>query len=197
MKTLAVTGSSGSGKTTISKLFLRLDDTFLINTDELAKDMAENDDKYLNELILSFGKYILNESGELNRKKLSSIIFESVDAKMELNRITKRNILPKIDKIILDNSDKKLIVIDIPILYENGLENHFDKVLAVISEKKEQVQRIIKRDELELTDAQKRLNIQLENDFFEEKADFVIDNFQKTMEDLYKEVIKIYFKMLS
>ena len=197
MKTLAVTGSSGSGKTTISKLFLRLEDTFLINTDELAKEMAENDDKYLNEIILSFGKYILNESGNLNRKKLSNIIFESESAQEELNRITKRNILPKIDKIISENSDKKLIVIDVPILYENSLENHFDKVLAVISKREEQLKRIITRDGIELTDAEKRLNIQLGNDFFEKKADFVINNCEKTIDDLYKEVIKIYFKMLS
>lgn len=196
MKTLAITGSSGSGKTTISELFGQLDETFLINADELARDMAENDKKYLKEIILYFGENILNEKKELNRKKLSYIIAENDDAKKELNKITKRNILPKIDKMISENSNKKLIIVDIPVLYENQLENYFDKVLAIISDKCEQIERIKKRDGLNQQEAEARINMQLNNEFFLENADFVINNYGKTKDQLYKEVVDIYFKML-
>lgn len=197
MKTLAITGSSGSGKTTIAELFLKLDDTFLINTDELAREMAENDKNYLKDIILAFGGKILNSSMGLDRKRLSKIIAEDVDARIELNRITKKNLMPRIDKIIEENKDKKLIVVDVPVLYENELENYFDKVLAIVSDKEEQIKRIMKRDGLNRDNAEARLNMQLDNDFFKENADFLIVNFGKSKTELYKEVSKIYLEMMT
>ena len=191
MKTLAITGSSGSGKTTIAELFLKLDETILINTDEIAREMAEKDKNYLNDIILAFGAKILNSSRGLDRKRLSKIIAEDCEARIELNRITKKNIMPRINKIIEENKDKKLIVVDVPVLYENQLENYFDKVLAIVSDKDEQIKRIMKRDGLNRDDAEARLNMQLDNDFFSENADFVIVNFGKSTSELYKEVSKI------
>ena len=197
MKTLAITGSSGSGKTTIAELFLKLDETFLINTDEIAREMAEKDKNYLNDIILAFGAKILNSSMGLDRKRLSKIIAEDCEARIELNRITKKNIMPRINKIIEENKDKKLIVVDVPVLYENQLENYFDKVLAIVSDKDEQIKRIMKRDGLNRDDAEARLNMQLDNDFFSENADFVIVNFGKSTSELYKEVSKIYLEMIT
>ena len=197
MKTLAITGSSGSGKTTIAELFLKLDETILINTDEIAKEMAENDKKYLNDIILAFGAKILNSSMGLDRKRLSKIIAEDVDARIELNRITKKNIMPRINKMIEENKDKRLIVVDVPILYENQLEHYFDKVLAIISDKDEQIKRIMKRDKLNRQEAEARLNMQLDNDFFSKNADFVIVNFGKSTTELYKEISKIYLEIMS
>lgn len=197
MKTLAITGSSGSGKTTIAELFLKLDETILINTDEIAKEMAENDKKYLNDIILAFGAKILNSSMGLDRKRLSKIIAEDVDARIELNRITKKNIMPRINKIIEENKDKRLIVVDVPILYENQLEHYFDKVLAIVSDKDEQIKRIMKRDKLNRQEAEARLNMQLDNDFFSKNADFVIVNFGKSTTELYKEISKIYLEIMS
>ena len=197
MKTLAITGSSGSGKTTIAELFLKLDETILINTDEIAREMAEKDKNYLNDIIIAFGAKILNSSMGLDRKRLSKIIAEDCEARIELNRITKKNIMPRINKIIEENKDKKLIVVDVPVLYENQLENYFDKVLAIVSDKDEQIKRIMKRDGLNREDAEARLNMQLDNDFFSENADFVIVNFGKSTSELYKEVSKIYLEMIT
>lgn len=197
MKTLAITGSSGSGKTTVSELFLKLDGTFLINTDELAREMAEKDDDYLNEIILEYGKIILNEQKKLNRKRLSQIIAESDEARASLNSITKKNLMPKVEKIIKENSDKKIIVVDIPILFENKLEDFFDKILVIISDREEQIKRICIRDGLERYEAEARINIQLENDEYIKKSDYVIYNDGKTKDKIYEEVFKIYFDMLK
>jgi len=159
--------------------------------------MAENDEQYLTDIILYFGKDILDPNRGLDRKKLSVIIAEDPEARKELNRITKKNIMPRIEKAIEENIDKKLIVVDVPILYENQLECHFDKVLAIVSDKEEQIRRIETRDDLKEIDARARLNMQKSNEFFKEKADFIIENIGKTKEDLYKEVIKIYYKIMN
>ena len=197
MKTLAITGSSGSGKTTISNLFLRLSGTMIINTDEIAREMSQNDKKYFNEIVEYFGPMILDKNRSLDRKKISYIIAENEEAKKQLDIITKRNILPKIDNIIKQNNDKKLIIVDVPILYENNLEGYFDKVLAIISDKEEQISRICKRDNLNKYEAEARLNIQLDNEFFEENADYIIKNVGKSLDELYKEVFAIYIDLIK
>lgn len=197
MKILGVTGSSGAGKTLITNLFLKLEDTYIINTDDLAKKMAQKNSKYLNEIASFFGKDILLDDGNLNRKKLSQIISNDENAKKELNKITKSNLVPKMLEEINQNSNNKLIILDIPILYENKLEEYCDKVLAVISKKEEQIQRICLRDNLTQEQAKNRLKIQLSNEFFKQKADYIIENYKKTEEKLLEEVIKIYEEIIK
>ena len=189
---VAITGSSGSGKTTISKMFLEFEDTFLINADDVARKMASEDKIYLQEIVDYFGIDILDEMGNLNRKKLSYIIAKNEEARTKLNEITKKNIIPKIDRIILDNCNKKMAIIDVPVLYENKLESYFDVVVAVISNKEEQIKRICSRDNLSVDEANLRLNMQLDNAVFKQKADFVIYNFEKTVQNLKDEVSNIY-----
>ena len=189
---VAITGSSGSGKTTISKMFLEFEDTFLINADDVARKMASEDKIYLQEIVDYFGIDILDEMGNLNRKKLSYIIAKNEEAHTKLNEITKKNIIPKIDRIILDNCNKKMAIIDVPVLYENKLESYFDVVVAVISNKEEQIKRICSRDNLSVDEANLRLNMQLDNAVFKQKADFVIYNFEKTVQNLKDEVSNIY-----
>lgn len=197
MKILAVTGSSGSGKTTVSKMFLNFEETVLIDTDKLAREMADEDEEYLNDIILAFGDEILDEFGKLNRKKLSRIIANDSKARRTLNNITKECLMPKLDELVVRYSDKKLIVVDIPILYENELEEYFDKVLAVISNRDEQVRRICERDNLSVEDANLRLDMQLDNSFFIDHADFIIENFGKNEAELYNEVGAIYADMIK
>lgn len=197
MKILGITGSSGSGKTTVSKLFEKMKSVYIINTDEMARNLDEKGSKYLTEIEDFFGKDILLENGKLNRKKMSQIIFENENYKEELNKITKRNLLPKMLDEINMNSDKNVIVLDIPILFENKLEEYCDKVLVVISDKEEQIKRICKRDNIDEKTAIQRLKTQKENVFYTEKANYVINNTNKTEEDLLKEIEKIYKEILE
>ena len=197
MKTLAITGSSGSGKTTISKLFLRMEGTCILNADEIAREMVENDSKYVDEIALYFGSYILENSKKINRNKLSNIIENDNFARKNLNQITMKYFMPRLDKFINDNSDKKIVIIDVPILFENGLENYFDKILCVISEREEQINRIRNRDNIDESKANSRLNMQLENEFYINNSNYVIYNYGKSIDELYKEVFKIYFDIIK
>lgn len=197
MKILGVTGSSGAGKTLITNLFLKLKDTYIINTDNLAKKMAQKNTEYLNEIANFFGQEILLEDGNLNRKKLSQIISQDENAKKELNKITKKHLVPKMLDEVKRNSNNKLIILDIPILYENKLEEYCDKVLAVISKKEEQIKRICLRDNITQEQAENRLKIQLSNEFFEQNADYIIENYQKNEEELLEEIIIIYEEIIK
>ena len=188
MKTLAITGSSGSGKTTISKLFLRMEGTCILNADEIAREMVENDSKYVDEIALYFGSYILENSKKINRNKLSNIIENDNFARKNLNQITMKYFMPRLDKFINDNSDKKIVIIDVPILFENGLE---------ISEREEQINRIRNRDNIDESKANSRLNMQLENEFYINNSNYVIYNYGKSIDELYKEVFKIYFDIIK
>ncbi|MBP3596344.1 MAG: dephospho-CoA kinase [Clostridia bacterium] len=197
MKILGVTGSSGAGKTLITNLFLKFKNTYIINTDDLAKKMAQKDTEYLNEIANFFGQDILLEDGNLNRKKLSQRISQDENARKELNKITKKHLVPKMLDEVKRNSNNKLIILDIPILYENKLEEYCDKVLAVISKKEEQIKRICLRDNITQEQAENRLKIQLSNEFFKQNADYIIENYQKKEEELLEEIIIIYEEIIK
>ena len=192
MKILGITGSSGAGKTLVTNLFLELNSTHIINTDDLAKKLVQKDTKYLKEIVDFFGQDILLADGNLNRKKLSNTISKNNQAQNELNKITKNNLVPKMLEEINNNSDKELIILDIPILYENKLDVYCDKVLAIISKKEEQIRRICARDNITKSQAENRLKIQLSNEFFKENADYIIENYDKTQDELLIEIKKIY-----
>ncbi len=197
MKILGITGSSGAGKTLVTNLFLELNSTHIINTDDLAKKLVQKDTKYLKEIVDFFGQDILLADGNLNRKKLSNTISKNNQAQNELNKITKNNLVPKMLEEINNNSDKELIILDIPILYENKLDVYCDKVLAIISKKEEQIRRICARDNITKSQAENRLKIQLSNEFFKENADYIIENYDKTQDELLIEIKKIYNEMIK
>lgn len=195
MGVLGVTGSSGVGKSTISELFMQCKQTVIFDADKRAKAMDYPGSKYLGEIKKIAGDEILLETGNLNRKKLAEKLASDDSLREKVNEITKKYILSSMLEFINENSNKPLILLDIPILFENNLEKYCDKVLVVISDREEQIKRICARDNTTPDVAEKRLNMQHPNEYYTSRADFVINNTNKTKEDLKTEVEKIYEEM--
>lgn len=195
MSILGITGSSGVGKSTISELFMKCPQTVLFDADKRAKAMDYPGSEYLNEIKNIAGDEILLETGNLNRKKLAEKLALDDSLREKVNEITKKYILSSMLDFINENSDKALVILDIPILFENNLEKYCDKVLVVISDREEQIKRICARDNTTSDVAERRLNTQHPNEYYTSRADFVINNTNKSKENLKTEVEKIYDEM--
>lgn len=195
MKILGITGSSGVGKSTISELFMKCPKTVLFDADKRVKSMDYPDSDYLKEIKSVTADNILLDTGSLNRKKLAEMISECDSLREKVNEITKKYVLKSMLEFIKNNSDKSLIILDIPILFENNLEIYCDKVLVVISDREEQIKRICARDNTTLEVAERRLNMQKSNQYYTSRANFVINNTNKSKVELKTEVEKIYKDM--
>ena len=189
MKVIGITGSSGAGKSTICNLLDSKYEVEIINADKIAKELSKKGTEYLKSIVEKFGEEILKEDGELNRKKLANIIYSSSKQREVINSCTFKYIKKEIQKRI-KNSNKEVIAIDAPLLFECGLHELCNTVIGIISKRELQIQRIVERDNISYIDAENRLNAQKDNDFYIENCNEIIEN-NNDISDIEKHIEKI------
>lgn len=175
MKVIGVTGSSGSGKSTVSKIIQKELNAKLIVADEIVKKMQEPGEEYFEKTIELLGSKYLNKDGKLNRKKVANLIFKDEEKRKKINELTKKYVVTEILSKI-ENSTSEYIVIDVPLLVESGLNKICNIVIGVISNFEEQIKRICSRDNITKKEAIIRLNIQPNNDFYKKNVDYIVEN---------------------
>ena len=186
---IGITGSFGSGKTTVAKMFKQFDFE-VINVDKLYRDIYKKNKSLKNK--------IKNEFGTLNREKIKKIVFDNSDKLKKLNNITHPIILKalkqEINKINKNKSFKKLknnkIIVDIPLLFESKSEKLFDKIIVVKYNKKAQIKRILKKKKHSKKEIEQIIKSQMPLNTKLKKADFVIDN-NKSLKNIDSQIKKI------
>jgi len=188
---VGLTGQTGAGKSTVSRIFS--DNGFaVINADSVARKVVEKGSGCLDEIVDFFGEGILNEEGELNRRALAAIVF-SDKAKLEtLNTIIYPYITGEILRSIRRYSiqGNKLILLDAPTLFESRADDFCEIIISVLADEDIRRERIISRDSLTPEQAQRRMNSQLDEEFFKSHSDYIIHNNGElsTVNEISKEV---------
>lgn len=184
MLKIGLTGSIGTGKSTVSKL-LRERGIAVIDADLLAREIVKKGQECLNDLKNVFGNQVLTIDGELDRKKLGQIVF-SDDSKLELlNSVTHPHIRRRIKAQMneLESKNNKVIVLDIPLLFEAKMEDLVDIVLVVFAKEEIQIKRIMERDNCTQEEAMRIIKTQISQQDKISKSDYTIDN-SGTIEEL-------------
>ena len=175
MKIIGITGSSGSGKSTISKIIADELNAKLIIADEVVKIMQKPNEKYYKKIVKLVGKDYLDEKGYLNRTKLANLIFEDAKIRNKLNKLTNKYVVSEI-KAQVKSSNLEYVIIDAPLLIESKLNKICNLTIVVIADYDTKIERICTRDEIEKDMAKVRLNAQPNDDFYKENVDYVIEN---------------------
>ncbi|NLY78570.1 MAG: dephospho-CoA kinase [Lysinibacillus sp.] len=174
---IGLTGSIASGKSTVSNM-LRDYGLPIVDADVVARVVVEPGTETLKEIVKAFGEEILTETGELDRPKLGSIIFNDEEKRKLLNSI----IHPAIRKEMLRQRDVHIangaetVIMDIPLLFESKLQHFVDKILVVTVSEEVQLERLMERNNLSEEEAKARIQSQLPLSVKEEGADAVINN---------------------
>lgn len=195
MKIIGVTGGIGSGKSTVSRILRDLG-AIIISADKVARDIVYKGEKALLELVEYFGDEILTDNGELNRKKLGTIVFGNNEKLEVLNSITHKYIVEKIvdmaEQFRMENKSG-IMVIDAPIPVEHGFIDLVDQVWVVTADIDVRIKRIIERDEITREEALNRINSQKKEGEYLSIADEVLVN-NGGIEELEKEVARLFIK---
>lgn len=176
MSIIGITGSSGAGKSTICEILEKEYNVKVINADKIAKKLSKRGTNYIREIAEKFGVDILDEDGELKRKKLAEIIYTDHKKREELNNCTFKYIKKEIEQQIKKEKKASTIVIDAPLLFECDLDEMCDVVIGIVSNKELQIERIVARDNIDYEHAEKRINAQASNEFYIKKCDEIIEN---------------------
>ncbi|WP_302047419.1 dephospho-CoA kinase [Ligilactobacillus agilis] len=187
---LGLTGGIASGKSTVSA-YLAQNGALIIDADLIARQVVAKKSSGLKQIVAKFGKEILTASGELDRKKLGKLVFSNKDLLKALTDITgpliRAEILREIEAA--KKAQVKLVVLDIPLLFETGYQTLCDKVMVVTVPSEVQLERVMKRDNLSAAEARKRIANQLPTSKRNELADVLIDN-SKSVAETYQQVLK-------
>ena len=142
MKIIGITGNSGSGKSTISKLISKNYEAKIIDADKIAKEMAKNNGEYLQAIRQAFGNDVI-KNNELDRKKLADIVFLNRTEKEKLDGLTFEYVVEEIKKELEANQnlDYQYIILDVPLLFESKLDKLCDYTIGVIASKTEKIKR--------------------------------------------------------
>lgn len=201
MKIIGITGGIGSGKSSVSKI-LSEQGGYIIDADKINHEIMKKNSLAYYEIINYFGKDILYENGEIDRKKLGQLVFGNKETHKEnlktLEKINHKYVIKETFNIILrlnkTDHEYKFIVIDAPLLVEARLHNLCDKVIVVYASQKIAIDRIIKRDNASHEQALARINNQTSFEELKKHADYILYN-NRTFKHLKEKVLDILSDM--
>ncbi len=174
---VGLTGSVGTGKSTVSNFFRELG-AYIIDWDELAREVTRPHLKAWEKIVEYFGKDFLNEDLTINRKKLAEVVFSDREKVAKLNQIVHPEVIKEDERITneIKNLDPDALIIkDIPLLFELTSPIFVDKAVVVSTSEQTQLRRLEKKG-MSRKDAQSRIKSQLPLAEKIQSADFVIDN---------------------
>ncbi|HHZ7289236.1 TPA: dephospho-CoA kinase [Staphylococcus aureus] len=181
-KVIGLTGGIASGKSTVSEL-LSVFGFKVVDADKAVREAVKKGSKGLAQVREVFGDEAIDENGEMNRRYMGDLVFNHPEKRLELNAI----IHPIVRDIMEEEKQEYLkqgynVIMDIPLLFENELENTVDEVWVVYTSESIQMDRLMQRNNLSLEDAKARVYSQISIDKKSRMADHVIDNLGDKLE---------------
>ena len=184
---IGITGSIGMGKSTVSSIF-RNNNIKVWDADFEVHNLYKKGKEGYKSIISIYPE--LEDKVEINRKKVSYLIRKKkIDLKV-IEEIIHPLLIKSREKFIKENEREKLLIFDIPLLYETKAQIWLDYVITVFCSEKNQTERLKKRDDFDTRKINYLLSRQIPIYKKNEKADFVI-NTDQDMQQVEKQVVNI------
>ncbi len=195
---IGITGGIACGKTTVSKL-LAEKGAIPINADEIGHQLLKSDSPIIDELTETFGMDILDESGDVSRKKLGAIVFKDKVALEKLNSLMHPLIIDRSRgqvRQLVSEDPSCVVLLDAPLLIEAAAYDSVDLIIVVTSLRDLQIKRIVARSHsqnrpLTESEAHARIDSQMPVSEKVKYADIVVEN-NGTLETLQGQVDEIW-----
>ncbi|ARJ49981.1 dephospho-CoA kinase [Staphylococcus lutrae] len=181
-KVIGLTGGIATGKSTVAEL-LAIHGFKIVDADVAARKAVAKGSEGLKKVHALFGDEAITEDGEMNRVYVGSQVFYDDEKRNQLNAI----VHPYVKEMMSQERDQYLsegydVIMDIPLLFENGLEETVDEVWLVYASEPIQIDRLMARNQLTIEDAKARIYSQISIDKKSRMADVVIDNLGTKLE---------------
>jgi dephospho-CoA kinase len=177
MIVIGLTGGIGTGKSEVARIFQELG-AVLINADQIGHQAYAPHSEIWQEVVNSFGKEILQPSGEIDRQKLGSIVFADPDQLTRLNRIMHprmaRMVAEQIQELVEQGTD--VVVVEAALLFEAGWDNMADEIWSTDAPEALIIKRLQSRSGLSQEEARKRIDSQMSAEERRSRSQVVVDN---------------------
>ncbi|HSS30642.1 MAG TPA: dephospho-CoA kinase [Nitrospiraceae bacterium] len=177
MIVVGLTGGVATGKSTVAKMFKQCG-AVVIDADELARDVVKPGKPAWHAIVNTFGKTVLTPDRTINRQALGAIVFSNRVKLRRLERIIHPRVARQQAKLIrhaVRNDPKAVVIYDVPLLFEVGIDKRVDKIIVVIADQETQLARLKKRNGLSRAEALRRIRSQLPLAKKIQQTDHVLD----------------------
>ncbi len=191
---IGILGGVGAGKSTVAAQFEKLG-CKVVDADKIVHQLLE-EEPMKEQIVGSFGKNILDPSGEIDRGKLAKIVFSDADKLAALNRIVHPAVLDRAEQLINQYKRQKrvkAIVLDMPLLVEVGWDKRCDSLVFVHCRTELRLSRAKKKKSLYKTDEEIKIreNFQISLDTKADITDNIIDN-NSGLDELARQVTDFF-----
>lgn len=197
MLLVGLTGNIGSGKSTVAQMLSERGAT-IIDADVLARRAVEPGTAAYEKIVARWTPKILAPDGHLDRAALRKIVFSDQEQLEELNQI----VHPEVERLrgrLVDQARKRgdrVVICDIPLLYERQMADRFDCVILVDAHRATRLDRLVKERGLPEVEAMDMISAQMPAELKRARADFVIDN-DGTLTQLERKVQDAWGKLTA
>lgn len=177
MKVIGLTGGIASGKSTVTQL-LREQQITVLDADAIAWQLAQPDEALWQAYTERYGDRVLLPDRQLNRQAVADIVFAQPEEKQWMDGMAHPIIRDEIKNQLsaAAQAGERLLVLDVPLLYEAGWDDMVEQVWLVYVSREVQLQRLMARNGYSLQEAQLRINAQMSMEEKRKRAQIVIDN---------------------
>lgn len=178
---VAICGNIACGKSLVQE-FIEDSGYKVLDSDCIAHDLLK---RHTNEIVSLFFEYdIVDGENNISREKLGKLIFSNAELKTKLEQFMHPKIREEIEKFFSINSAASLLFVGIPLLFEAGMTDLFDKIIFIYADDEIRLKRLITRNNYSAEYAQIRINSQIPQEEKLSKCDYIIKNNQS------KEILK-------
>ncbi len=195
---VGITGGIASGKSTVAEMLENMGAP-LVDFDVLARVVVEPEKPAWKDIVDFFGKQVLLDDGQLDRKKLSDIVFQDDTKRCKLEGCIHPRIQLEFMTQLSDLTEANpnaIIQVAVPLLIEVNMQHLFHKIIVVYVSNDKQIERLTKRDGITEMEAENILNAQLHIDEKLVHADYVINN-EDSIDNTLKQVRELWDKLLK
>ena len=186
---VGITGGIGAGKSVISKIFKSLG-TLVYDADSRAKWLMSHSENLQSAVKVLFGEESYKDGG-LNREHIASLAYHTPKLLTQLNALVHPEVDRDFNEWVSKNSSQPYLVKEAALLFETGSYKRLDKVILVIAQKKDRLERVLSRDSHRSEeDILAIMDKQLQDEKKQEKADIVLINDGSTL--LIPQILKLH-----
>jgi dephospho-CoA kinase len=177
MLSVGLTGNVASGKSTVAQLFQGWGAT-LIDADRLVREAQAPGGWVLRAIVERFGEHMLKRDGTLDRAALRRVVMEDADARADLNRIMHPEVNRRRAELLAEARARgdRIVVSDIPLLFEATDPAEFDVVVLVDAPEEMRLTRLQAERGLTSIEAERMIRAQLPSSEKRARSGFIIDN---------------------
>ncbi|MCX6645744.1 MAG: dephospho-CoA kinase [bacterium] len=185
---IGITGGIGSGKSTVGNMLKELG-AYVLDSDMIAHELTSKGSPILIKIRDALGD-VLTQDGELDRRKVASIVFARDEKLKKLERILHPEIQKEYSRRAQESGEKVVFIL-IPLLFEEEVENKVDEIWLCYSPEDVRLERVMKRDGCKREDVKARMAHQIPDDLKLDKVDLVIDT-SLSLDEVRGQVIRAF-----